>query len=125
MSDDEIIEEFMNVICDGGTPVADCDLCKKTWYAQYGEYMDEGELEQMTKKRVESPDKYAATSDSSVSYGHAFGYQFVYGCRCEKARKIILRLWEHRGMLLTAFERIKNAQIKDLARLSERLEAAK
>ena len=44
MTDDQIIEAFLDAVCDGGSPVGDCG-CGRVYFNFNGEFMEEGELE--------------------------------------------------------------------------------
>jgi len=124
MSEQQIIESFFDCVCDGGTPVADCDLCGKTWFDSTGEYMEEGELDALLKKYDKQPDKYAMTN-GYVSYGHAFGRQFVWECRCEKAVQMANAIWNHRFLILRFIKDVQNRTWEEATQLEKSLSELK
>jgi hypothetical protein len=123
MTNEEIVEEFLNAVCDGGTPVATCDLCKKTWYHPEGEYMEEGEFERLIERHKKEPDK-CGPAEFAVGFGYAFGRRFVYDCRCEGVRKHALVVWENRRKIMRFFTRVNEAQAAALKLDSEALSEA-
>lgn len=123
-ADDEIIESFLDAVCDAGTPVADCTFCGKTFFAGGGDYMEEGELEELEAKAMAAPDKYEAVDSSSVSYGHIFGRQVVWHCRCEKVRANALTIWARRHTLLEFFQGATAKMEADAARMKEAMKGA-
>lgn len=124
MSDDDIIESFLDAVCDGGTPVADCGFCGKTFFAGDGDFMDEGELEKLEAKAAAAPDKYEAVDAGSVSYGHIFGRQVVWHCRCEKVKSNALTIWARRHTLLEFFSNARAKMANATSRLDEAMKGA-
>lgn len=110
MTDDEILYNFLFAVCDGGTPVADCTCCGTTWFHPEGEYMEpDGEFERIQAKAAAAPEKYRP-AEHSVSYGHALGYQFVFDCRCDKAKKIAVALWDNRHPILRFYGKVNEEE---------------
>lgn len=115
MNEAEVITAFMDIVCDGGTPVATCDFCKTTWFQAEGDSMDDGELDGLLEKQRIEPAKYSAeTVGSSVSFGHAFGRQFIWRCHCHDAQSFILSLWRERSLILRFIAEVNEAKAKEV-----------
>lgn len=119
MTDKEIVEEFLDAICDGGSPVAQCDFCKSIWFVAGGDYMDEGELYKMIKLQENEPAKYFSTDASSVSSGCAFGRQFVWECQCKKSNAAILSIYDERDTIIQALKKISEKKKLEAAEESD------
>lgn len=103
---------FKDVICDAGTPQAQCDFCGRTYYVENGENMEPRELEELQRKRNEKPEFYIPISNAnSISFGILNGKCFVWHCDCnyitayEKFiidhRQLIVRYLKKRALKLT------------------------
>lgn len=64
----------------GGTPVQECGHCGRIHFNGSGEFMDEGELEDLERKQQENPNEYI--SHESVRYAVLLNKYFVYDCPC-------------------------------------------
>lgn len=95
-----ISQEFRDAICDGGTPVADCDFCGRTYFASDDGYFDPGELDDLKAKQQVKPDNYIQVEDQSVSVGQIDGKTFVWQCdKCEVVKRIERWVINHRWTL--------------------------
>lgn len=127
MSDDKQFDppsdEFMRAFCGGGTPVQRCDFCGRTNFDYNGEFMEEGELEGLLRKRSQEPDHYFG-QDGGISFGELNGRTLVWGCPCNKTRPYEDFIWSHR-LQITEYlkariaDRLRRAQseadrVKDL-----------
>jgi hypothetical protein len=126
VSEVEVITAFMDLVCDGGTPVATCDLCKTTWFQADGDYMEpDGEIERLLEKQRRFPEKYRAEEIApSVSYGHAFGLQFIWRCHCAEAQRFILGLWSERSLILKFIAEVNEAKAQEAQETATALAAA-
>jgi hypothetical protein len=125
MTTEEIVEQFLSAVCDGGTPVAECDLCRKTWYHPEGEYMEpDGEFDRLQARHAREPET-CAPAEHAVSIGTAFGHQFVYDCRCEGVQKYARALWDNRHTIMRFYSRMQSLQESEVARDAEAFEKAK
>ena len=106
-------EAFKDAICVGAGPVRDCDLCGRVHFDQNGEYMDEGELEELLAKQKKEPKKYCSM-DGAVRDGHIEDQQVVVNCPCNG-----LRLYE--DFILSEARLICNFLVRNA---KERLEEA-
>lgn len=123
MTDSDLIEDFLDAVCDGGSPVADCDLCKRVHFANSNAYYEEGELEKLEAKQKAEPDKYISHDVDAISWGCAFGHQFVWHCRCENAARIAKSVWAHRKIIAQFFGTASKRAQRDATELSESVEA--
>jgi hypothetical protein len=118
-------EEFADVLCDGGTPAAECEFCGVTHYVGSGHYMDEGELECLQQAAKAEPEKYQENNTSdAISFGYIDGRRFVWGCPCNSVRKYEDWINNHRTLILRYFERVRSANEIELNRLTEQLRAS-
>ena len=65
-------EEFYSAFIGGGSPVADCEFCGRVHYEADGEFMEQGELEDLEKKHKAEPDKYIPCERISTGLGNRF-----------------------------------------------------
>jgi hypothetical protein len=93
---------FADIICDGGTPVVDCQFCGRTYYDFNGDNMEEGELERLVEQQKKSP-KTIIPFDGQVSYGCLNGKQWVYGCDCNGVTSYENFIWGHKYLILEYF----------------------
>lgn len=107
-------DAFVEAICIGAGPVRDCELCGRVHFDQNGEYMDEGELEELLAKQKKEPKKYCSM-DGAVHDGYIEDMQVVVNCPCNG-----LRLYE--DFILAEARLICNFLVRDA---NERLEEAK
>lgn len=92
---------FLDAVCDGGTPAADCELCGRTHFAAgLQSDADRSELKALRQKAAESPEKYIESSDDSIGIGHIDGKRVVWNCPCNKLTKYERFIWSHRVMIL-------------------------
>lgn len=91
-------DEFVRAICDGGTPVNDCDLCGRVHFNSTGEYMDEGELEDLIAKQKKEPEKYYG-QNGQIYHGEIDGKAVVYGCPCNGLYLYERLIWNERHMI--------------------------
>ncbi len=89
---------FAEIICNGGTPVSDCELCGRTHFNETGEYMDKGELEKLLERQQAEPDKYVA-HDNQVYHGDFDSKRVVWDCPCNGLRLYEEMLWGERHMI--------------------------
>ena len=82
-------ELFMDLLCQSGVMISQCDLCGRTHFAsgeRTGDYA-EGELEAMRKKADTEPDRFVEhTDEDSLALGFLSGRRVIWGCSCNKAR---------------------------------------
>lgn len=107
----------MGVICDCGTPAADCDLCGRSHLAAgSNSCAEEDEIERFKASAAKYPDKFILDeSNDSLSIGTFNGRQVVWGCCCNKLRPYEDFIWSHRHMIweylkLRAVENLEAAQ---------------
>jgi len=98
-------EMFADAVCDGGTPVADCELCGRTHYVSSGYCMEQGELADLEWKHQQEPEKYIPSDCDSISIGHIDGRQVVYGCPCNKLSRYEKFIWRHRFLIAKYLKR--------------------
>jgi hypothetical protein len=95
-------ELFMDMVCDGGTPSIDCELCGRTHFATGPQSCeDEDEIARLRKLATEQPDKYCESDDDSISFGSLAGIQVVYDCPCHKLRRYEDFIWDNRALILS------------------------
>jgi Zn-finger nucleic acid-binding protein len=97
-SKDRPTDDFTNVIVDGASPVADCEHCGRVHFDVTGEFMDDGELEDLLKKQKANPKKYIAR-ERQVHSGHLNGKQAVYDCPCNVLRVYEDLFWDNRDTI--------------------------
>lgn len=93
------MKRLQDVVCDGGTPVADC-VCGRTHFGD-GDCMEEGEHERLLKKAQENPAKYISHPGAqSMSIGQFAGQNIVWGCQCDALKKYERFIWENRSKII-------------------------
>ena len=115
-------EIFEDLITDGGTPVAVCEFCDKTWFDALGEFMDEDELDRLVAKQKKAPEKYKSLY-GTVSIGHLWGRQYVIGCRCEQIARFEGEIWRHRNFLARYLSGRREAILKSMESLDGLIDA--
>lgn len=78
-------DEFKDLVCTGGSPALDCQLCGRNLFNLSGEFMDPGELEDLLEKQKQNPEKYCGM-DNQVHSGHLLDLQIVINCPCNGLR---------------------------------------
>lgn len=92
--------EFMDAVCDGGTPVSTCGFCGVVTFSN-GCDMDEDELELLLEKMRNRPATYRQDgANDSIAVGQISGINVVYGCPCDGAYKYEQFIWEHREIIM-------------------------
>jgi len=118
-------DDIKDAVCDGGTPVADCDFCGRTHYTASGYCMDEGELERLEKQRAKFPARYIANHASdSISIGHIEDKQYVWNCGCEASEKRLSMIEEFlrtHMVVVLKFYRVRAKRLKETAAAQERM----
>lgn len=82
-------EWIEDVVCSSGTPVQECGHCGRVNYNASGEYMDEGELEELEAKTQKNPDDFHPQG-GEIRWGFVTGIATVIGCPCN-----FLTYWEN------------------------------
>lgn len=82
-----------NVVNESG-PAFDCELCDRIHFSVQGEHMEDGELEELLKKRKINPRKYIG-HNGTIYYGKINGLQAVYNCPCNGLRIYEDLFWEN------------------------------
>lgn len=106
-------ELFADIVCDGGTPVADCELCGRTHFAtaDRGVSWEPGEVERLRAKAAENPDKYIEyPSDDCIGFGHIDGKQVVFMCPCNRLSRYERFIICHQRMIVRFLKAINKAQ---------------
>jgi hypothetical protein len=86
-SEIEPSEEIKDAVCNGASPIIDCEFCGRTLFDETGENMEEGELDDLLKKHQESPKKYIPFP-FQVHWGLVSGKQIVVNCPCNKLTEL-------------------------------------
>lgn len=94
-------ELFMDLICDGGTPSIDCQLCGRTHFATgiHNDISPE-ELADLNEKANKEPDKYVRSDNDSIGFGWFNGMQVVYGCPCGKLKRYEDFIWHNKHLII-------------------------
>jgi hypothetical protein len=91
-------ELLENLIMHSGSCVIDCEHCGRTHYDGSGEYMDEGELEDLQQKHRANLEGYCSR-DGQPRWGHLDGKQAVIGCPCNIIAVYEDLFWSHRDLI--------------------------
>lgn len=93
-------ELFMDLVCSGGTPSIDCQLCGRTHFAT-GPLSTEDpvQIEEMRASAAKYPDKWLESGDDSLAFGYLDGRQVVWNCPCHKMRRYEDFIWDHRELI--------------------------
>jgi hypothetical protein len=109
--DHEILDSFWHAGYAGGSVIVDCEKHGKVFFdlTDRGAY-ETGELESLTKKAENNPERYIGT-DRSVHYTEFLGKKYVWQCnQCRiDAVEIQEKVWAFRGQL----SRYINERLKD------------
>jgi len=80
-------ELFMDLLCQSGVVVSQCDLCGRTHFASSEQNYAEDELEGLLKKAEAEPDRFIGhPNEDSLALGFLSGRRVIWGCPCNKAR---------------------------------------
>lgn len=88
----------MDIVCTGGTPAATCELCGREHFDANGEFMEEGELDDLLAKQKSKPEKYIS-HNGGIGFGHIDGKQVVWDCPCNRASRFEKFIWGHRQII--------------------------
>ena len=104
-------ENFRIAFSGGGTDhSADCEYCGRTYFCDpsaTGNYCyEEGEYEEL-KNKAEMNLMYVEVD--SISYTHACGKQYIWGCSCRALRKYEDFLLDKRSQILSFYR----AELRD------------
>ena len=80
-SDKKPSDIFIRLVCHSGSKVIDCDHCGRVHYDYNGEFMEEGELEDLQEKAKKDPEKYVG-HDGDIYWGTVMGKATVTDCPC-------------------------------------------
>ncbi len=111
---------FEEAICDGGTPVVDCEHCGTTHFDFNGEFMEEGELERLLQRQAKEPSKYKG-HDGGVHFGQIAGRNYVYGCKCKIVQQMERFVWNHRFLIASYLKKRAAAELHDASRQHEEI----
>lgn len=114
-------EIFQDIVCNFGTPVHSC-ACGLTHYDSSGEFMDDGELEDLVSKANASPDKYRA-HEGGVSLGEWGGQSYVWNCECGWGDKGAETLTILRTTILQFYQALAEEQRKESNETMDKLKA--
>lgn len=93
-------EDFENLVCDGGTSDATCELCGREHFATENPGWEPGELEACERKLKEEPERWVRwDGDDSVRIGTIDGQQVVIGCPCNGLRRFEDFIWRHSSII--------------------------
>jgi hypothetical protein len=111
---------FMNLVCDGGTPSIDCQLCGRTHFAS-GPSSDEPdeEVKRLRQLATEQPSKYCESTNDSIGYGHIDGKQVAWDCPCRRLRRYEDFIWSHRALILAYLKARAAKNLQDATALNE------
>ena len=88
-----------DVVCDGGTPVAQC-MCGLTHFGD-GDCMEEGEHERLIERSKAEPSRFRSHPDmQGISTGVFAGRIYVWGCECNLMAKYEAFLLENERMIV-------------------------
>lgn len=103
-------DEFMRAVCNGGSPVTQCELCGRLNFVGHARPEDdypESEVQDYIAKAEDFPDKYHAHDDSDyISHGAFDGKELVWGCPCNLASRYEQFLWAHRHVIADYFQNV-------------------
>lgn len=98
MRDYKTIEDL---VCFGGTPSGDCQLCGRCHFAGGSESCEEPEeLDRLRKLAQEQPEKYIESEDDSLGLGWIDGHQIIWGCPCKKVERYEQFIWDNRELIV-------------------------
>lgn len=112
-------EWIKDVICNGGTPVQQCEFCGRTHFTGSGYGMDEGELERLQKRASEAPSFFVQHNEQDgISYGQIEGTTYVWNCGCEKSEARLKRIeewiWSHQHIVTGYIRKRLNAMKEEI-----------
>lgn len=109
-------EMFMDLVCDQGTPSADCELCGRTHFASgQGSCYDVEEIERCQRAADKEPEKWCEHHEDGISFGFIDGKQVVFDCPCNKLRRYEDFIWRHRDLIVSYLQRRGEAELKEAA----------
>lgn len=113
---------FLTSVCHGAGPVRDCQLCGRVWFDATGEFMEEGELDDLLAKQKSDPDKYHSM-DQQIHDGQIEGLQVVINCDCNGLKVYESFILDHQHLICdflieSAKSRLKDAK-EDLANATD------
>jgi hypothetical protein len=95
-------KEFMDAVCNSGSPDGDCQLCGRRHFASGSRSdIDAGDLANYRARAQENPELYCESDDDGISFGFLDGQQVVWGCPCGRMRRYEDFIWSHREMIVT------------------------
>jgi len=107
-------ELFMDLVCQGGTPSADCQFCGRMHFASgSGSCEPDESIENLRKAAADYPDKYCESTDDAIAIGLLDGCQFVWNCPCCKIRKYEDFIWNHRELIVSYIKARAEQQVAE------------
>jgi len=113
-------EIFSDLVCNFGTQAATCD-CGRTHFDATGQFMEDGELEEMLRK-AQAPNAKMIGRDGGVSLGTWMGRHRVWGCPCGWADRWSEELWANRLIVGQFFRKVAELQAKDAKEILDSLD---
>jgi hypothetical protein len=91
---------FMDLVCCGGTPSADCQFCGRLHFATGpGSCEATDEIERLRALAKESPDRYCESDDDAIAIGVLDGMQVVWNCPCDTLLRYEQFIWDNRVLI--------------------------
>lgn len=113
-SKEKVSDLFATLVCDSGSSVVECEHCGRVHYDSTGEYMEEGELEELESQARKTPEKYIA-HNGDVYWGIVAGKNTVVDCPCNFLGWFEKLVWSERR-LISRFLTEKSAKLLEKAK---------
>jgi len=114
---------FEDCVRDGGSVVAECELCGRTHFGN-GRNMEEGELESLQKQAKEHPDKFLGWDYDDIDTGYINGKRVVLGCPCNELSRYEAFIMSHRILILKFLLEYSTARLEESTALASAAKAA-
>ncbi len=92
-------ERLIDMVCDGGTPMATCGFCGRVHFTQ--QELDPSEYRRFKQQAETNPEQFIEHDiENSISIGQFEGVIVVHDCRCNRLQRYEEFIWNHREIIL-------------------------